>query len=90
MEKKKNFLILILIIMFLLFLIGIILILSSVSIGKDVATTMLMQDGGFRSYTTDPNTLRIVVVNCQIVGSILSVFGGAGIILSGYELYKKF
>lgn len=77
-----------LIIMSITFIIGLILILSSVSIGRSMALNILVQNGSmdtaeyqliFKSY----------IESIRVCGVVISLLGGLGALISGYTLYNN-
>lgn len=72
----------------IVFVIGIFLILSSVSIGKNIAIGILTKEGGMN--TEEYNLIiRSYIESWRICGVVVSLLGGAGTLLSGYILYKS-
>lgn len=77
-----------LIIMGIVFVIGIILILSSVSIGRNIASDILTKEGGM-STEEYKLIIRSYIESWRICGVVVSLLGGAGTLFSGYILYKS-
>ena len=85
---KKRFLKLTLIIMIIMIIVGFILILFSNSIGQKIGTDSI-QEGNTTITSEDPTIVEANTHNFRIVGSILSLIGGFGMLLSGFVLYKE-
>ena len=84
---KKKFAITALVIMCVVFITGLILVFSAPSIGQN-AGEAFGQHGSF--FMED----RIAVIDntarsYQLGGTLISIVGGFGIVLSGYALYKE-
>lgn len=71
------------------FILGFILIFSSNSIGKGMGDSAMKRNGGIIDSVTYERILDNNTSNFRIAGFALSLFGGAGIIVSGYALYKE-
>ncbi len=86
---KKDFILGALVIMVLLFLTGIVLIFISIAMGENAGSALMQSHGGIIDTNQYERTIRLTTLNYQIVGTILSVFGGAGVLLSGYCFQKN-
>lgn len=78
-----------LIIMIIMIIVGFVLILFSSLIGHKIGSDTVKQGGGVIVTTRDPISIEANTNNLRIVGSILSLIGGFGILLSGFVLYKE-
>lgn len=85
---RKRFVRLSLIIMIIMILAGLILILFSNTIGRIIGTDYV-QEGNLVTITENPVFVEANTCNLRIVGSILSLIGGFGMLLSGFALYKE-
>ncbi len=85
---RKRFVRLSLIIMIVMILVGLILILFSNTIGRIIGTDYV-QEGNLVTTTEDPAVVEANTCNLRIVGSILSLIGGFGMLMSGFALYKE-
>lgn len=70
-------------------IIGIILILSSVSIGKNIGTTTTYSGPNSSISTIDTDIVKATTTNYRVVGTLISLIGGIGTLLSGYGIYKE-
>ena len=85
---KKKFAITALVIMCVIFMTGLILVFSAPSIGQNAGEAFVRRQNG--SFFMED---RIAIIDntarsYQLSGSLISIIGGFGIILSGYALYK--
>lgn len=84
---KKKYALTSFLIMLLLFIIGLILMFSSVSAGLNAGQRFIQTNGG------DPevyySVINNVAANCRSAGVLISSIGGAGILLSGYVIYRE-
>lgn len=86
---KKKFVLRALIVMSMLLIIGIILIFSSGVVGENVGSAAIQSNGGSMDTESYQRIVNTTTVNFQITGSILSIVGGFGVLLSGNALYKE-
>lgn len=77
-----------LIVMTTVFIIGIVLIFSSASIGKSIGTTTYTGRNSSVS-TVDSDMVNATTINYRVVGTLVSLVGGVGVLLSGYAIYKE-
>ncbi|QUI20793.1 hypothetical protein HZI73_00030 [Vallitalea pronyensis] len=78
-----------LIVMTTAFIIGIILIFSSAPIGKNIGTATTYTGPNSSVSTIDPDMVNATTINYRVVGTLISLVGGVGILLSGYAIYKE-
>ena len=74
----------IMVVLVLLFVLGLVLTLSSASIGQSTASAELMKNGG----TMDTSMYQYIMTNTadsyRLVGAILAVITGVGALLAGW------
>lgn len=70
-----------------LFILGFILIFSSGSIGENAGDATVMRNGGSIATIELERVINSTVLNYQISGAILSLFGGAGILVVGNHIF---
>ena len=78
----------IMVVLVLLFVLGLVLTLSSASIGQSTASAELMKNGG----TMDTSMYQYIMSNTadsyRLVGAILSIISGVGALMAGFADYK--
>lgn len=79
----------IMVVLVLLFVLGLVLTLSSASIGQSTASAELMKNGG----TMDTSMYQYIMTNTaesyRLVGAILSIISGVGALMAGFADYKQ-
>ena len=73
----------ILVVLVLLFVLGLVLVLTSTSIGLSTAHTEAMKNGGSLDTTMYNYIMTNTAENYRIVGAILALISGVGILLAG-------
>lgn len=77
-----------LVIMAITFIVGLILILSSVSIGRSIALNILIKAGGMDT-SEYQLIIKSYIESVKVCGVVISLLGGAGTLLGGYLLYNN-
>lgn len=85
---KKQFAVVSLIIMIALFIGGLYILASSVDIGQEAGKKAINSNGGSMDTQQYYGVINQATENYRLGGIIISVTGGAGILLSGYGIYK--
>jgi hypothetical protein len=78
-----------LVVMVVMLLIGLILILSSASIGNRIGSNAIQRNGGSMDTSQYERIIDTNTSNFRTVGLILSLVGGFGMLLSGFALYNE-
>ncbi len=86
---KRKFAVGVIVVMVIIFIIGIVLIFTSSAFGENAANLTLHNNGGTMDTEQFKDIINATVNNFRIFGAILAMFGGAGILLSGYTIYKE-
>jgi|GEM_PF-884567 hypothetical protein len=86
---KKKFVSGAMIIMIIIFIVGVALIFNSSGIGEKAGNVALHSQGGTMDTSSFQRIINTTTTNFQIVGTILSLIGGFGVLISGYALYKE-
>ncbi len=87
---NKKLVIKVMLIMVLVFIIGIISIFWSGTIGNRIAFHTLQKKGGTMGTEQYNNIVHSITINFQIFGSILSIFGGGGILICCHNILNKY
>ncbi|HSQ87232.1 hypothetical protein [Romboutsia sp.] len=77
-----------LVVMAIIFIIGLILTLSSVSIGRSIALDILIENGGMDTAEYQL-IIKSYIESLRACGVVTSLLGGLGTLLSGYTLYNN-
>lgn len=75
--------------MLVVFISGFILILSSNTLSNKIGYRTLNKNGGCMDTSEYERILSSITLNCQLCGSLLSLFGGAGTLIIGNKLLVK-
>ena len=86
---KKLYLSVSLIIMAGLFIGGLYILASSVKIGQEAGQKAINSNGGSMDTQQYYGVINQTTENYRIEGIIISITGGAGLLLSGYEIYNE-
>ncbi|WP_051684859.1 hypothetical protein [Clostridium sp. KNHs205] len=86
---KKKIAVSVLITMVIIFIIGVVLIFNSRILGENIANSALYNNGGTIDGEKFNQIIDTAEMNFRIFGVILAMFGGSGILLSGYSIYKS-
>ena len=76
-------------IMAIVFMIGIITIFSSPAIGEIFGSKAMQRNGGSMDTRQYERVIDSNTFNFQTIGTVLSLVGGFGILLSGFAIYKE-
>lgn len=71
------------------FFVGLLIILSAQPLATKWGTQVVEQGGGFTVYSSEPEAIEAMTLSLVIVGSLISITGGAGLLISGYLWYKQ-
>jgi hypothetical protein len=88
-SMKKKFALNALLVMIVLTILGLIFIFSSGTIGQNMGSNAIANNGGSMDTNTYERIIDSTTTSFQIGGVILSLIGGYGILLCGYALYKE-
>lgn len=72
----------------IIFIVGLILIFSSVSIGRSIALDVLTKSGGMDT-SKYQLVIKSYIESYRSCGIVISLLGGLGTLGSGYILYNK-
>ena len=86
---KKLFLKRALVITVISFFIGLSIVLSAQSLATKWGTKVVEQGGLYTISTSDPEVIETKTIALVIAGSLISITGGAGLLMSGYSWYKQ-
>jgi hypothetical protein len=86
---KKKVAVSVLIFMIIISIIGVVLIFNSRNIGESMANSTITNNQGTFSVEKFNETIDTSETNFRIFGVLLAMFGGSGILLSGYSIYKE-
>lgn len=86
---KKIFASRALMIMGIIFILGIALIFISTSLGQNAGANAIESQGGVMSTSDYERIINMTMIKYLITGSLLSVIGGSGTLISGYVYYKQ-
>ena len=75
--------------MVIVLVLGFILIFSSGSIGQNKGDSAVVSNGGSMDTSQYIRIIETTTSNFRTTGLILSLIGGFGFLISGYELYKE-
>lgn len=76
-------------IMVAFYILGFFLIFASSSIGERMGNKALTEAGGVMDTGQYERIIETNTTSFKLVGSIVSLVGGFGLVLSGYALYKE-
>ena len=76
-------------IMVVMLIVGLILILTSTSIGNKIGSNAIQRNGGSMDTSQYERIIDTNTSNFRTVGLILSLVGGVGFLLSGFALYNE-
>lgn len=86
---KKNFIIRVLSIISVTFIIGLVLILSAPSIGRNAGDRAVRNNGGSMDTSQFEWIVDETTASYRMTGIIISLVSGCGMITSGYAFYKE-
>ena len=78
----------IMVVLVLLFVLGLVLTLSSASIGQSTASAELMKNGGTMDTSMYQYIMTSTAESYRLVGAILSIISGVGALMAGFADYK--
>ncbi|MEA4913420.1 MAG: hypothetical protein VB061_02505 [Christensenella sp.] len=87
-DKKKTYSG-IMVVLVLLFVLGLVLTLSSASIGQSTASAELMKNGGSMDTSMYQYIMSNTAESYRLVGAILSIISGVGALMAGFADYKQ-
>lgn len=79
----------IMVVLVLLFVLGLVLTLSSASIGQSTASAELMKNGGTMDTSMYQYIMTSTAESYRLVGAILSIISGVGALMAGFADYKQ-
>ena len=71
------------------FFIGLSIILGAQPLATKWGTEIVEQGEGFSISNSDPEEIEKMTISLITVGSLISITGGAGVLMSGYAWYKQ-
>ena len=74
--------------MCIVFLIGLVLIFTAPSLGRNAASVALQENGGSMDTSQYERIIDHTTVSYQAGGFAIALVGGFGLLLGGYALYK--
>lgn len=86
---KKLFLKRALVITVISFFIGLSIILVAQPLATKWGTEIVEEREGFTISNSDPELIEAMTISLVVVGSLISLTGGAGLLMSGYLWYKQ-
>ena len=86
---KKKIAIASLVIMCVMFIIGLVLIFSAPTIGRNAGNAAIRNNGGGMDTNQFERIIDGTTVSYQMGGLVISLVGGFGLLVSGYTLYKE-
>lgn len=77
------------VVLILLFVLGLVLVLTSATIGLSTANAELAKNGGSMDTTMYQYVMSNTAESYRIVGAILAIITGVGALMAGYVGYKQ-
>ena len=78
----------VMVVLVLLFVLGLVLVLTSASIGLTTANVEMTKNGGFMDTAMYQYIMSNTAESYRIVGAILSLITGVGALMAGFAGYK--
>ncbi|MDD4311667.1 MAG: hypothetical protein PHW41_04220 [Eubacteriales bacterium] len=79
----------IMVVLVLLFVLGLVLMLSSASIGQSAADVEIIKHGGSMDTATYQFIMTSTAESYRLVGAILAMISGVGALMAGFADYKQ-
>ena len=79
----------VMVVLVLLFVLGLVLVLTSATIGLSTANAEMLKNGGFMDTAMYQYIMSNTAESYRIVGAILALITGAGALLAGFVGYKQ-
>ena len=79
----------VMVVLVLLFVLGLVLVLTSATIGLSTANAEMTKNGGFMDTSMYQYIMSNTAESYRIVGAILALITGVGALLAGFAGYKQ-